>query len=140
MMAPSASARSQNGASDGWSRYCPLVWPLIMQPRELELAHAALELVGGGLGILHRQVAEAGIAVRPLLDFAGEEVVAGARDLRTAVAASRSACTPGPAIESTARSMPAPSIDLRRSSPKSESRATTCAQDCRIDVADRVFQ
>ena len=47
--------------------------------RELQLAHAAFELVGRGLGVLHRQMAEAGIAVGPLLHFAGEEVVAGAR-------------------------------------------------------------
>jgi hypothetical protein len=48
---------------------------------ELELLHAALELVGRGFGILHRQVAEAGIAIRPLLDLAGEEIIAGACDL-----------------------------------------------------------
>ncbi len=48
--------------------------------RELQFAHAAFELVGRAFGILHRQVAETGIALRPLLNFAGEEVVAGARD------------------------------------------------------------
>ena len=46
---------------------------------ELELAHAALELVGGGLGILHGQMRKAGIAVRTLLHFLGEEIVRGAR-------------------------------------------------------------
>ena len=46
---------------------------------ELEIAHAALELVGGGFGILHRQMREAGITVRALLDFLGEEIVRGAR-------------------------------------------------------------
>ena len=42
---------------------------------EFQLPDAALELVGGGLGVLHRQMREAGIAVRPLLDFLGQEIV-----------------------------------------------------------------
>ena len=76
-IAPSASARSQNGPSDGWSRYCPLVWPLIMRAANFSSLHAAFELVGGGFGVLHRQVGEAGVAIRALLDFACEEIVGG---------------------------------------------------------------
>ena len=78
---------------------------------ELQIAHAALEFVGGGLGILHGKMREAGIAVGPLLDFLGQEIVRCARGAH-GCAASRSACTPGPAIASTARAMPALSIDL----------------------------
>src|SRR5262245_38846253 len=40
---------------------------------EAELTDAALELVGGYAWILQRHMPEAGIAVRPPLDFLGEE-------------------------------------------------------------------
>ena len=55
---------------------------------ELQLLDAALELVGRGLGVLHRQMREAGIAVRPLLDFLGQKIVArfGGADRRGDVA------------------------------------------------------
>src|SRR5262249_29855108 len=43
---------------------------------EAELADAALELVGGDRRILQRHMPEAGIAVRPPLDFLGQEIVA----------------------------------------------------------------
>ena len=49
---------------------------------EFQLAHAALELVGGAARVLHRQMRKAGIAVRPLLDFAREKVVGLPRDAR----------------------------------------------------------
>ena len=42
---------------------------------EFELCHAALQLVGRGLGVLHGEVREAGKAIGPLLDLLGEEVV-----------------------------------------------------------------
>ena len=42
---------------------------------ELELAHAAFELVRGADGVLHGKVREAGIAVRPLFDFTSEEII-----------------------------------------------------------------
>ena len=42
---------------------------------ELELAHAALELVRGGVGTLHGEMREAMVAVRPLGDLGGEKVV-----------------------------------------------------------------
>jgi hypothetical protein len=44
---------------------------------EFQLPDAALQFIGSGLGVLHRQMREAGIAVRPLLDFLGQEVVTG---------------------------------------------------------------
>ena len=73
---------------------------------KLEFSHAAFEFVGGRQGVLHRQVGKAGIAVGPLLDFAGEKVVRlGGR--RRAVETSRSLCTPGPAIARTDRAIPA---------------------------------
>jgi hypothetical protein len=45
---------------------------------ELELAHAALEFVGRGLRILHRNVRKARISVRTLLHFLCKEIVRGA--------------------------------------------------------------
>ena len=90
---------------------------------EFQVAHATLQLIGGAARVLHRQVSKAGIAVRPLLHFTGEKIVRlpGARSRRSS--ASRSLCTPGPAIASTERAMPASSMDCRRISPKSVSRA-----------------
>ena len=44
---------------------------------EFQLLDATRELVGRGLGVLHRQMREAGIAVGPFLDFLGQEIVAG---------------------------------------------------------------
>ena len=49
---------------------------------EFQLAHAALELVGGTARILHRQMSEAGIAVRAFLNFAREKIVRLPRDAR----------------------------------------------------------
>ncbi len=49
---------------------------------ELELAHAAFELVRGGDGVLHGKMREAGIPVGPLFDFTREEIV-GLACLRT---------------------------------------------------------
>jgi hypothetical protein len=46
---------------------------------ELQLAHAALELVRRGAGVLHGKVGKAGIAVGAPGDFAGQEVVRRAR-------------------------------------------------------------
>src|SRR6185312_615740 len=46
---------------------------------ELELAHAALELGGGGPGVLHGQMREAGIALRPFLHFLGQKIIRRAR-------------------------------------------------------------
>ena len=46
---------------------------------EFQLVHAAIELVGGRLGVLHRQMREAGILVGPLLDFPSQKIVALAR-------------------------------------------------------------
>src|SRR5262249_20707952 len=42
---------------------------------ELELAHAALELVRGCVGILDGEMREAVVMVRPLGDLSGEKVV-----------------------------------------------------------------
>jgi hypothetical protein len=86
-------------------------------PDKAELAHGAFELVGSGIGVLQGEMSEAGIARRPLRDFAGEEVVRLA--LHTAVAVSRSIWTPGPEIASTERAMPPRSIASSRMSPKS---------------------
>jgi len=46
---------------------------------ELELSHAAFELVRGGGGVLHGKMREARIAVRAFLDFTGEEIVGRTR-------------------------------------------------------------
>ena len=46
---------------------------------ELQLAHTALEFIGGGFGVLHGEMGETGIAVGALLHFVGEEIVRGAR-------------------------------------------------------------
>ena len=46
---------------------------------ELELAHAAFELVRGGGGVLQGKMREAAIAVRTLLDLTREEIVGRAR-------------------------------------------------------------
>ena len=46
---------------------------------EPQLAHRALELVGGRDGVLHRKVCETGIAVGSLADLTGEEIVGLAR-------------------------------------------------------------
>jgi hypothetical protein len=48
-------------------------------PGKFQLAHAALELVSRGSRILHREVAEAGIAVGALLDLPGKKIVRLAR-------------------------------------------------------------
>jgi len=42
---------------------------------ELQIAHAALELVGGSLCILHGKMRETRIVVGPLLNFLGQEIV-----------------------------------------------------------------
>ncbi len=47
---------------------------------KFQLAHAALELVGGAPRVLHRQVRKAGIAVRAFADFAREKIVGVTRD------------------------------------------------------------
>jgi hypothetical protein len=66
---------------------------------------------------------EAGIAVGTLLDLARQEIVGlarpPARDRRIALL-----CTPGPAMDRTARAIPARSIASRRISPKSVKRAS----------------
>ena len=49
---------------------------------ELEITHGALEFVGSGFRILYRNVSEARIAVRPLVDLFGEEIVGLARQPR----------------------------------------------------------
>ena len=77
---------------------------------EFEIADATFSSSAARLGVLHRQMGEAGIAVRAFFDFAREKVVRTRAPCRVAVAASRSACTPGPAIERTARAMPASSM------------------------------
>ena len=46
---------------------------------EFQLALATLELIRGGSRVLHGKVREAVVAVRPLLDFACQEVVGVAR-------------------------------------------------------------
>ena len=42
---------------------------------ELQFADAAFQLIGRRLGVLHREVSEAGIAIGALVDFAREKVV-----------------------------------------------------------------
>ena len=42
---------------------------------EFEIAHAAFQLVGGGLRVLHGKMREAGIAVGTFLNFLGEKIV-----------------------------------------------------------------
>jgi len=42
---------------------------------ELEIAHAALEFIGGALRILYRDVGKARVALRPLVDFFSEKIV-----------------------------------------------------------------
>ena len=42
---------------------------------EFQLSHAAFQLVGRGFGILHGQMPKAGIAVRPLGDFARQKII-----------------------------------------------------------------
>ena len=56
--------------------------------------------------------------------------------MRTAVAVSRSACTPGPARLRTERTIPASSIDFSRASPKSVSAANILAAMIGIDTGD----
>ena len=46
---------------------------------EPQLAHAALELVGGGFGVLHGKMGKAGIAVGAFADRACEEIIRLAR-------------------------------------------------------------
>ncbi len=46
---------------------------------EAELAHASLELAGGGIRFLHRQMCKSRVARRVLLDLGGEKVVDPAR-------------------------------------------------------------
>jgi hypothetical protein len=46
---------------------------------EFQVAQAALQLVRGGLGVLHGKMCEAGVAVRPLLHFTRQDVVRLAR-------------------------------------------------------------
>ena len=42
---------------------------------EAEIAHGPLEFVGGGSRVLHGEVGEAGVTLRPALHFHGEEIV-----------------------------------------------------------------
>src|SRR5262249_42984218 len=44
-------------------------------PAESQLAYAALEFVGRGEGILHSEVAETRITIRPFVDFSGQKIV-----------------------------------------------------------------
>ena len=46
---------------------------------KLQVADATFEFVGSGFGILHGKMSEAGIAVRALLHFLGQEIVGGTR-------------------------------------------------------------
>src|SRR5262249_40216498 len=46
---------------------------------EFELAHASFELVRGGGGILHWQMREAGVPLRPLYNFTRQKIVGGTR-------------------------------------------------------------
>ena len=94
---------------------------------EFQLAHAALELVGGAARVLHRQMREAGIAVRAASAISRARKSLASRATRVAVATSRSIWTLGPAMDSTERAMPASSMDCSRSSPKSVSRANRLA-------------
>src|SRR5580704_2910946 len=49
---------------------------------ELQLTHAAFQLIGGAFCVLHRQMSESGITVGPLRDFACEKVIGLARSAR----------------------------------------------------------
>src|SRR5260370_37392293 len=46
---------------------------------KFQLAHAAFELVGRGLGILHGEMSEAGIAVRTFRNFTRKKIIRLAR-------------------------------------------------------------
>lgn len=45
------------------------------RPLETELFDGSLEFRGGGVGVLHRKMGEAGISLRPLLHFARQDII-----------------------------------------------------------------
>ena len=95
-----------------------------------ELAHRALELVGGGLGRRGRQRGEGREAVGMLGDGARELVVRLARERDRPCRVSR-CWTPGVVWLMTCRSMPASSMAARRRSPRSSRSAASGESDAR---------
>ena len=136
-MASSASARSQNGASDGMVEILPVGVAVDHGARELQLASCSVRARRRRLwrpASADGRSRNSGPAASALRGRGNRcrRARCGRRS-----AASRSACTPGPAIDSTARSMPAPSMDFEPQLAEVGEPRHHLREDGGIDVGDR---